>query len=125
MGLSARRARNSRWSRSVNLRAEFLRHDVRRITSHLTITPADAWVIESGSRELLEWCAAQELPCMALYGRSGGLPLARTGPDKVLAYRAATRQLLEFGHRRIVLIVRAGRRLPTPGNCESALLLRP
>ena len=59
---------------------------------------------------------------MALYGRSDGLPLARTGPDKEPAMCAATRQLLALGHRRIVLIVRAGRRVPTPGNLERASL---
>ena len=60
-----------------------LRHDVSRLTRHLAETPADAWVVESGSRPLLEWCAAQPTPCLALYGRTGDLPLARTGPDKM------------------------------------------
>ena len=99
-----------------------LRHDVRRIARELAGTPADAWVIESGSRELLEWCAAQTVPCLALYGRTGGLALARAGPDKIPACRDATRRLLELGHRRIVLIVRAPRRVPTPGRFERAFL---
>ena len=101
---------------------EQLRHNVRRIVRHLAETPADAWVVVAGSRELLEWCAAQPLPCLALYGRSGGLPLARTGPEKVSAYIAATRRLLELGHHRIVLIARASRRKPTPGSVERAFL---
>jgi DNA-binding LacI/PurR family transcriptional regulator len=99
-----------------------LKHDVRRSISQLAATPADAWVIEAGSRPLLEWCATQPTPCLALYGRSGGLPLARTGPDVVPAYRAATRHLLALGHRRIVLIVRDGGRKPTPGICERTFL---
>ena len=99
-----------------------LRHDVRRIASHMAQAPADAWVIEGGSRELLEWCAAWDLPCLALYGRSDGLPMARTGPDKEPALRAATRHLLAFGHRRIVLIVRAGLREPSPGKRVRAFL---
>jgi DNA-binding LacI/PurR family transcriptional regulator len=99
-----------------------LRHDVRRMAREMAETPADAWVVEAGSRPLLEWCASQRTPCLALYGRSDGLPLARTGPDKAPAYRAATRRLLELGHRRIVIIVRAARRLPEPGGAERVFL---
>jgi DNA-binding LacI/PurR family transcriptional regulator len=99
-----------------------LQHDVRRIAREMAKTPADAWVINAGSRPLLEWCSSQQTPCLALYGRTGGLPLARTGPDKVPAYRAATRRLLELGHRRIVIIARAARRLPVPGIAERAFL---
>ena len=97
-------------------------HDVRRIARHLAETPADSWIVEAGSRGLLEWCAAQVVPCLALYGRSGGLALARTGPDKLPAYLAATRRLVELGHRRIVLVTLSSRRKPTPGRIESAFL---
>ncbi len=97
-----------------------LRHVVGRIAREMVKTPADAWVVIAGSRPLLEWCANQKTPCLALYGRTGGLPLARTGPDKVPAYRAATRRLLELGHRRIVNIARAAHRLPVPGIVERA-----
>ena len=99
-----------------------LKHDVRRMTRQLTETPADAWVVESGSRLLLEWCSTQPTPCLALYGRATGLPLARTGPDVVPAYRAATRNLLALGHRRIVFIVSEARRKPTPGISARAVL---
>ena len=99
-----------------------LRHEVRRIASEMAKTPVDAWVIEAGSRELLEWCTTLPVPCLALYGRTGGLAIARTGPDKVPATRAATRRLLELGHRRIVNIARAGRRKPIPGRDERAFL---
>ena len=99
-----------------------LKHDFRRMSSQLTNTRTDAWVIEAGSRELLDWSATRPVPCLALYGRTGGLALARTGPDKTPAYRAATRRLLELGHRRIVLVVRAARRLPSPGSCEGGFL---
>jgi len=99
-----------------------LRHDVKRITRLIGASPADAWIVVAGSRGLLEWFAAQALPCLALYGRTDGLVLARTGPDKVPAYLAATRHLLALGHRRIVLIARQARRKPTPGNVERAFL---
>ena len=99
-----------------------LKHEVWRLTRQLTETRADAWLVEAGSRTLLEWCVTQPTPCLALYGRTGNLPLARTGPDTAPAYRAATRHLLEHGHRRIVLIAREVRRKPTPGISERAFL---
>ena len=99
-----------------------LQHDVRRISRHIAEAPADAWVVVAGSRAVLEWFAGQPVPCIALYGRAGGLPLARTGPDKIPAYLAATRQLIALGHRRIVLITRSPRRRPTPGSVERAFL---
>jgi len=99
-----------------------LKHDVRRTTRLLTEIPADAWIVEAGSSPLLEWCATQPTPCLALYGRTGNLPLARTGPDTVPAHRAATRHLLALGHRRIVNIAREARRKPTPGVCELTVL---
>jgi len=99
-----------------------LKHDVRRIIGHLGENPADAWIVVSGSRELLEWVAAQAVPTLALYGRADGLPLARTGPLKAMLYAAVTRHLLKLGHRRIVLIAQKDRREPTPGKSERAFL---
>jgi DNA-binding LacI/PurR family transcriptional regulator len=99
-----------------------LRHDVRRMARQFEAAGADAWVIDAGSRPLLEWCAAQETPCLALYGPTAGLPLARTGPDSVAAYGDATRQLIALGHRRIVLIVREGFRKPPLGGSELAFV---
>ena len=97
-------------------------HNVRRIIREMSKHEADAWLISAGSYELLEWCSKLPIPCLAIYGRTEGLSLARTGPDKEPAYRAATQRLLALGHRRIVLIVRAERREPHPGICESAFL---
>jgi len=99
-----------------------LAFDVGRITRYIGANPADAWIVVGGSRGLLEWFARQTLPCMALYGRTDGLPIARTGPDKMDAYLAATRTLLALGHRRIVLINSRSRRVPVPGNVEQASL---
>jgi DNA-binding LacI/PurR family transcriptional regulator len=99
-----------------------LKHDVARLTRHLAETPADAWVVECGSYPLLKWCASQPTPCFALYGRTGELQMARTGPDAVRAYGDATRQLIALGHRRIVSIVREGFRKPMPEGCELAFL---
>ena len=99
-----------------------LQHDVRRIVRHIAETPADAWIIVSGSRNVLEWFSAQPVPCLALYGRAGGLPLARAGPDKLPAMLDATRQLIHLGHRRIVLVTLGPRRKPMPGRIEREFL---
>lgn len=99
-----------------------LRHDVTQISRQLSKAGADAWLIEAGSRSLLEWCASQQTPCLALYGRTEGLQIARTGPDAVSAYAEATRQLIALGHRRIVLIVREEFRRPPLGGCELAFI---
>jgi len=95
---------------------------VERVAKLVEKTPADAWVVVSGSREVLEWFAAQAAPAYALFGRRRELPIAGGGPDKIPAMRELTRDLLELGHQRIVLLVRRERRLPQPGALERAFL---
>ena len=99
-----------------------LHFEVRRVLRQVSQTPADAWVVSAGSREILQWFAAQPVPAIALFGRRNGVPIASSGPDKVPAYTEATRQLLRHGHRRIVLLCRKLRRLPEPGRIERAFL---
>jgi DNA-binding LacI/PurR family transcriptional regulator len=99
-----------------------LKHHITRLIHQLTETQADAWVVEAGSRPLLEWCSTQATPCLALCGRTGDLPLARVGPDTLSAYGTATRHLLALGHRRIVLILNSAHRKPTPGKTARVFL---
>jgi hypothetical protein len=63
-----------------------LRMDVKRVGRMVRQTATDAWVVGAGSREVLEWFAAQPLPAFALFGRRDGLPLAGVGPDMVSAH---------------------------------------
>jgi DNA-binding LacI/PurR family transcriptional regulator len=95
---------------------------VSRISRLVEKTEADAWVVYAASREVLEWFVARSVPAIALFGRRRGLPIAAVGPDKVPAYAAATRRLIELGHRRIVLLCRQMRRLPVPGTAECVFL---
>ena len=99
-----------------------VRFDLERITRLVGATEADAWVVFSGSREILEWFAAQPTPVLALFGRRNRVPIASVGPDKSSAYRSVVRRLVELGHRRIVLLSRHGRRKPTPGLLERSFL---
>lgn len=95
---------------------------VPRIQRLVGMTEADAWVVSAASREVLAWFAAQPVPAFALFGRRRGLPIASGGPNKPPAFAAATRHLIELGHRRIVLLCRRMRRMPEPGAAERAFL---
>lgn len=95
---------------------------VDRISKMVEETQADAWVVEGGSREVLEWFAERPVPVFALFGRRRGLPIASVGPDKLPAMSNLTRRLIELGHQRIVMLVRAERRLPAPGATERMFL---
>lgn len=99
-----------------------LQMDVRRIARMVNRTEADAWVVLAGSREVLEWFAAQSQPTLAVFGRRRGIPIASVGPDKRPAFAAVTRALIGLGHRRIVLLARTRRRLPQPGAVEQTFL---
>jgi biotin operon repressor len=96
--------------------------DVNRIARMVERTEADAWVVFGGSREVLAWFIGQGIPVFALFGRRRHLTIAGAGPDKVRAYREVVRHLVALGHRRIVLLALAARRLPEPGLPELAFL---
>jgi biotin operon repressor len=96
--------------------------DVKRIARFVKSTKADAWVVVSGSQEILEWFAAQSTPAFALFGQRREISIAGTGPDKIPVMVSATQRLIGLGHRRIVLITRQERRLPQPGATERAFL---
>ena len=85
-------------------------------------THAAAWLVESGSLEILNWFVAQGIPAFALFGRRRELPIAGGGPDKSEAFREVVRGLVGSGHRRIILLAKKARRLPQPGMPERAFL---
>lgn len=83
-----------------------LNQDVKRVAKLVEKTGADVWIVISGSDAILEWFAAQPKPCFGLFGSVSKLPMAGGGPGKKIAYAAAARRLVVFGHRRIVLLTR-------------------
>ena len=99
-----------------------LRADRQRVADFVQRSRADAWVISSGSREILTWCEEQPFPVFALAGRRRGIPIAGIGPNKEPALRKAVRRLLDLGHRRIVMLAREIRRKPEPGKFEKVFL---
>jgi DNA-binding LacI/PurR family transcriptional regulator len=99
-----------------------LRFDVARTARMVEQTRADAWIILAGSREVLEWFAAQPMPSFALFGHRIGIPIAAVSPDKPPSVAEATSHLIRLGHSRIVLLCRKIRRLPVPGLSEAVFL---
>jgi DNA-binding LacI/PurR family transcriptional regulator len=96
--------------------------NVTRIARFVERTEADAWIVEAGPRDVLEWFAARPVPAFALYGRFTEVRIASTGPEKIAALRELIARLIGFGHQRIVLVVREERRKPVPGFAERAFL---
>jgi DNA-binding LacI/PurR family transcriptional regulator len=99
-----------------------LKFDVSRVTQLVNKTGGDAWVIRSGSREVLEWFAAQSVPAFAMFGRQSKLPMASLATLKSPQVATALRRLVDLGHSRIVMMVREERLKPTPGMLERRYL---
>lgn len=96
--------------------------NVGRVSRFVRRTAADAWIVQAGSRDVLEWIAGQSVPSFAMFGQYGGLPMAGGGPAGVPGFREATRALIELGHRRIVCLCRRQWRLPEPASYMRAFL---
>lgn len=100
-----------------------MRMNVKHVQRLVKQTDADAWVVFAASREVLQWFSEQPMPVFSLFGRRRGLPIAGAGPDKIPMLLEVTRELISCGHKRIVMMVRPRRRIPTPGALERAFLL--
>ncbi len=85
-------------------------------------TPADAWIVVSGSRKLLEWFAGKPLPAFALFGSMRGLPIAGSAPDHLPALKVSMGRLFDLGHQRIVLLTREAQRTRPLGRFSSGFL---
>jgi DNA-binding LacI/PurR family transcriptional regulator len=96
--------------------------DVKRVARFVKKTEADAWVVVAGSREVLEWFAAQPAPAFALFGRRQSVDIASIGPDTTPTIATVTRRLVELGHQRIVMLSRRHRQLPKPAQFERTFL---
>ncbi len=86
---------------------------VERVARMVTGMEADAWLVLSAPQTILEWFVKHELPAFALFGRFRQLPMPGAGLNKIPAFRAAIRRLVELGHRRIVLLQPDHNRKPT------------
>ncbi|HKK17096.1 MAG TPA: substrate-binding domain-containing protein, partial [Opitutales bacterium] len=96
--------------------------DVNRIARYVKKHPADAWVVFSGSLDVLHWFSQREVPTFAFAGRRRKVQIASTGPNKLTAISALVHRLSKLGHRRIVMLAREVRRKPHPGEFEQVFL---
>ena len=99
-----------------------LNFDVKRVARMVEKDDGDAWVIQAGSRPVLEWFSARTVPAFAMFGRQTQLPIASLATVKSTAAAEALRRLVDLGHRRIVMLTREERRKPTPGMLERRFL---
>lgn len=96
--------------------------DVEKVGRFVESTKADAWVVASGSRDILDWFATQSKPTFALFGRLVNSSLASTSPKRAPVYIKLVERLVDLGHRKIVHLSRQERRQPTPGFLEQLFL---
>lgn len=95
-----------------------------RIGRHLEDCKADAWIIYSAERAVLEMAAQLDAPVFALGGVSEGLPLAGSRTDLTAPIEAAVDSLVKQGHRQIVLIGPPRWRKPRLNHAAAAFLDR-
>ncbi|MBL6923170.1 MAG: substrate-binding domain-containing protein [Akkermansiaceae bacterium] len=78
--------------------------NLQRLAHMIEGTGADAWVVISGSGEVLQYFEQRQIPVFALYGWASGLRIAGIAANNVPAIAAAMRRLIALGHRRIVML---------------------
>jgi DNA-binding LacI/PurR family transcriptional regulator len=95
-----------------------------RIRRHMADCKADAWIVYSAGREILEMVSASELPALALGGPAMGLGLASSRADLAVPLRTCVDCLADYGHKRMVLISPREWRLPSPNSSSQVFLDR-
>lgn len=78
--------------------------DPKRIGRYVRTIPSDAWILGAGSYEVLKWFHEESIPVFGYFGGWSRLPVAGIGVKKEI--RPVIRQLVDWGHRRIVLLAR-------------------
>jgi len=95
---------------------------VDRVARYVKLNPADAWVVTSAPKEILEWFASQAIPTIAMFGRHARLPIAAAYPVVIPGLMEAVRRLASLGHKRIVMLTREDRRKPQLAHPEQAFI---
>jgi len=86
-----------------------MRMDPRRVSRVVAATEADVWILRSASSSVLTWFADQQRPFLAYAGQyPPGIPMASVAAGLEAATVESVRRLVTLGHRRIVLLTRAG-----------------
>ncbi|QTN32335.1 substrate-binding domain-containing protein [Akkermansiaceae bacterium] len=101
-----------------------LKMNTKRVARFVGATEADAWVVVSASRDVLQWFAGQDTPAFALFGRSSRVSLPSAALRKSDALIELADRLVDLGHHRIVILAREERRKPNPAYLEQLFLDR-
>ena len=99
-----------------------LKFDPGRIAAMITKQAADAWIVYSGSKPILERLLELPCPVFALFGRMSDLPIAGSGTDILAALRETVEVLHSQGHRRIVMLTRTQLMTSGPGLTERTFI---
>lgn len=97
---------------------------IPRLARFVRNTKADAWIIYSAPREVLEWFSGNRLATLAIGGRCLGLPIASVVTDVKHAMADAVDALVALAHTRIVMVCGSLWRDPSPGPSAGAFLER-
>ena len=98
-----------------------LKMDPRRVAKMVAETQADAWVVLSAPRPVLEWFARRNIPVIAIFGQFDRMPIAAAAVDYLEPIRAMQQRLVDLGHRRIVYLTFRGRHQQPIGSLWRAL----
>lgn len=84
-----------------------------RIARLVEQTAADAWIVRSAPAPVLQWFLKKQIPVFSIFGNFIHLPVAGIGVDYLAPMKQILHQLMDLGHRRIVLICASGEASPT------------
>lgn len=96
--------------------------DPKKIETMIRKHPAEAYIVQSAPRHVLEFLAETSFPVFALFGKMAGLPIPGTGTDWLEALSKAIEKLHTNGHRRIVLLTRGDKHPSKLGLTERIFL---
>ena len=85
---------------------------------------ADAWILYSAGRDVLEMASTLSVPVLALGGQSVGLPIAISRSDLTAPIEACVDELVGQGHRSVVLVCPPSWRVPQPSPSAQCFLDR-
>lgn len=96
--------------------------NLSKISRCVKTTAANAWIVCTASRVVLEWFAAQSFPVLAFGGRFQDLPVASSATRLAPAIESAVNELVDSGHRRIVMLAETYLLKPTPTSSLTSYL---
>ncbi len=81
-----------------------LKMDLKKVSRYVNQVSADAWIVISGSEEVLKWFADQPFPALAIGGRHTDTEISNASVNTTKAMKVLLDRLVSLGHRRIVFL---------------------